>query len=75
MKSTANIKGRILKVVMEPAGNKHLPAPLEIGEKVIVIDKGDDTQYVKVRHNRGKNVSTFSKRYFDEITEKDRKDV
>ena len=56
---------KILKVVTEPSGNKFLPIPLNIGEKVIVID--EDEQYIKVRHNKGQSISRFGRSNFGTI--------
>lgn len=48
------------------SGNKHLPAPLVVGEIVMLIDdpKYEGTKYVKVHHNGGQNQSVFFRSYF-----------
>lgn len=47
---------------------RYLPVPLVSDEVVIILEDSDPSnQFVKVRHNRGKNVSTFSKQYFRHV--------
>ncbi len=49
-------------VEQEPSANKHLPTPLLIGEIVMEIeDENLGDQYKRIHHNRGKNISSFSK--------------
>ena len=55
---------KLLQVETLPSGNKHLPAPLSIGEKVIVMEDIEENQYIKVRHNKGQNFSWFNRLYF-----------
>lgn len=62
-----------MKVDNVDKAEKHLPVPLRINEKVIVIDEMTGTQFIKVRHNSGKNVSVFSRNNFVEVSKADRK--
>lgn len=64
---------KFYEVVGVDSANKHLPNPLLIGEIVQEIDDenlGD--QYIRVHHNGGKNVSSFSRNKFKRYTPKDK---
>lgn len=56
---------KFYEVIKVDSANSHLPAPLLIGE--IVMKKKEDGlrgEYLKVYHNRGENISIFSKGRF-----------
>lgn len=63
---------KLLKVDNVCPANKYLLTPLEINEKVIVLEDNGG-QFIKVRHNKGKVISVFSRSYFKPVSEADRK--
>jgi hypothetical protein len=65
---------KFLEVINVCPANKHLPAPLVIGEIVMEIpdEKYDGTRYVQVHHNGGKNVSSFDRSTFKKYAPKDK---
>jgi len=67
---------KFLEVTNVDNANKHLPAPLEVGEIVMEIqDEKLSRQYVRVHHNGGKDVSSFSRSYFKTYQPKDKIDL
>lgn len=69
--------GKFLKLVQVDSPNKHLPAPLVIGEIVTQIkdENYDETNFVKVKHNDGQNVSIFNNWYFEKYIPKDKQEL
>lgn len=65
---------KFLEVISVDSANNHLPNPLVIGEVVMEIqdEKYDGTKYVKVHHNGGKNISSFSRSVFKKYSPKDK---
>ena len=73
---------KFLRVKEVDSGNKYLPVPLEIGEIVTQIEdeiysKGDAfmSQFVRVKHNGGKNISSFSKTNFEKYVPKNKGEI
>jgi hypothetical protein len=65
---------KFLEVTSVDTPNNHLPNPLVVGEIVMEIqdEKYDGTKYVKVYHNEGKNISSFSRSTFKKYSAKDK---
>lgn len=59
------ILNKVIIVKQEPEANKYLPNPLIVGEKVLWLKFMENKQYIQIRHNKGKSVSSFHRRYFD----------
>lgn len=55
---------KLMTVQTLPSGNKYLPNPLSLGEKVIVVEDIEGDQYIKIRHNKGQSFSRFNRTYF-----------
>lgn len=61
---------KFYEVVKVCSANQYLPVPLVVGEIVMKIDdlkyeeEGFNGQFMKVHHNEGKNISSFSRRDF-----------
>jgi len=59
---------KVMQVVENlPSANKYLISPLTPKEKVIILGFHDDPNFLKVKHNHGKDISIFHKRHFENI--------
>lgn len=64
------MSSKFFEVVKVSSGNQHLPTPLQIGEVVMKINDeqyeqpGFMSQFMKIYHNEGKNVSSFHRSNF-----------
>lgn len=62
---------KFYEVVSVSSANKYLPVPLQIGEIVMKIEdpkyeeEGFNGQFMKVYHNAGKNIGSFSRVQFE----------
>ncbi len=65
---------KFLEVINVDSANNHLPNPLVLGEIVMEIqdENYDGTPYVKIHHNNGENISSFSRKNFKKYSPKDK---
>lgn len=65
---------KFFEVISVDSANKYLPNPLVVGEIVMEIqdEKYDGSPYVKVHHNGGQNISSFSRKNFKKYFTKDK---